>query len=126
MTIKELCSRLKIKLPLARAMLADGLVPAKKVKGAWHIEEQDLARLQEAWQAFRAAMAFAPPVPVGPAKGRCPNCHQHQFGPTPGRGWGEFHECAQCQFSIHEHNLGSPALVANAIREFRNRPRVNR
>lgn len=127
MTIKDLCNRLQIKLPLARALLADGLIPATKVKGAWHIADTDFSRIQQAFQAFRGALSPPPAPTEPPVQGRCPNCHQNQFGPTPGgRGWGEFHECAQCHFSIHEHNLTSPALVANAIREFRNRPRAGR
>lgn len=117
MTIKQLCDHLQIKPSLARSLLAAGLIPGQKRNRVWHIEESDLPRIEQAFQMLGQAPASSVQQPT--PKDRCPNCQQPHFGPSEGAGWGEFFECPQCRFSIHEHNLSSPGLVNKAVQDHR-------
>lgn len=97
-------------------MLAAGLIPGKKRKGTWEIDAAELGRIEQAVGLLRGS---APTPLTQAADGACPSCHKPGFGPSQGSGWGEFLECPECKFSIHQHNMDSAPLVQRAVQAHR-------
>jgi len=115
-TIKELSTHLQVKPAVLRSMLAAGLIPGKKHKGTWVVESEELDRIEQAFRLLRGPVS----EPVSPpADGACPSCHTPGFLPSQGSGWGEFLECQECKFSIHQHNMDSAPLVQRAVQAHR-------
>lgn len=105
---------------LVREMLAAGLIRAEKRNRTWCIDESAVEPVLSALALLRAWQS-PPQAEVAPLSGSaCPCCRRPGFGRSQGQsGWGEFYECPQCHFSIHELNLATPALLAKAIEAHR-------
>ncbi|MBN9416357.1 MAG: hypothetical protein J0I12_13015 [Candidatus Eremiobacteraeota bacterium] len=120
MTLKELAALYKVRPELIRALLAEGLVPAEKRLGTWHVTAGGLERLEAMFNALRRPVIERKVVETAQGQTRCPNCHCPTFLPKGGStGWSEFYQCGQCEFSLHRSNFSDPDKIAGIVKEFR-------
>lgn len=125
MTLKELAEVYKVRPQFLRALLAEGLLPAEKRLGSWHVTPGGLEKLEAMFNALRRPGIERKVVEDSKGQTRCPNCHCPTFFPQDGAaGWSEFYQCRQCQFSLHRSNFSESEKTARMVKDYRQQRRA--